>query len=78
MSTSSNRFKELVKAFETLFPEWKDTVREYRSFQRDILIIIMNDGSSKIFLYKNPKDWSFGTKLYRAEPGKKKMKEEEK
>ena len=57
MSTTPKHLKELTDAFKSMFPDWDMHVREYRSFQRDVLIIMMDDGSSKVFLYKNQNDY---------------------
>lgn len=77
MSTSNKRMKELMTAFETHFPDWAANVEAYRPFQRDAIIILFNGGKSRIFFYKSPEDWSFGTKLYRARPDRKKLKNKE-
>lgn len=66
--TGAKRFEELTNIFKQMFPEWGARVKEFKPFQRDVIVVIMNDGTSFVFLYKSIHDWSFGTKLYRAKP----------
>lgn len=69
---NSKRFDELVAKFKEKFPDWVPNIREFKPFQRDVIILITESGRSLIFMYKNQNDWTFGTKLYRTKPMKKK------
>lgn len=75
--TNGKRMEELIAAFCEMFPEWFPSVKEYKPFQRDVIIVILEDGRSYVFMYKGPEDWSFGTKLYRAKPRKIEKKQKE-
>ena len=68
--TGEKRMKELSEAFERMFPDWVPNVKDYKAFQRDVIVVILESGQSLVFMYKSPQDWSFGTKLYRAKPRK--------
>lgn len=67
---NTKRFKELIDVFEDMFPDWAGHVVEYKPFQRDVIILILEGGRSLVFFHKGDDNWSFGTKLYRPKPRK--------
>lgn len=71
--------EELFKAFCWLFPEWGDRVKGYKKIGSKTLAIefydhvtptgaVSEQTSSRVFLYNNPDNWQFGTKLWRKRP----------
>lgn len=71
--------EELFKAFCSLFPDWKNRVKNYKKIGSKTLAIVFYDhitptGAvseqtiSRVFLYNNPDNWQFGTKLWRKRP----------
>ena len=78
--------EELFKAFQELFPDWARMVTGYKKIGSRVLAITfvtrdLESEESRVFLYVNPNNWQFGTKLWRKRPDKlkkKKVKKEEK
>lgn len=68
--------EELFAAFEELFPDWAKKATSYKKIGSKCLAIRFNNGTSRVFLFENPNNWHFGTKLWRKRPDKaEKMKE---
>ena len=61
--------------FTKLFPDYKEKVESYRKVGSKTLKLKMktDDGSDKFlfFLYNDPWDWTFGSKVWRTKPRKK-------
>lgn len=75
--------EELFAAFEELFPDWAKKATSYKKIGSKCLAIRFNNGTSRVFLFENPNNWHFGTKLWRKRPdkfekGDKNQKEEKK
>lgn len=65
----------LFEAFKSLFPEWGVMTTSYKKIGSKCLAIkFAQHGSdneiSRVFLYDNPNNWQFGTKLWRKRPDK--------
>lgn len=60
--------EELYAAFEEMFPDWADKVTSYKKIGSKCLSIRFRNGTSRIFLFNNPNNWQFGTKLWRKRP----------
>lgn len=68
--------EELFAAFEELFPDWAKKATSYKKIGSKCLAIRFNNGTSRVFLFENPNNWHFGTKLWRKRPDKPEKKEE--
>lgn len=74
--------EELFKAFVALFPNWETSVISYKKIGSKTLAIKFSRQSlleetdqndteiSRVFLYIDPNNWQFGTKLWRKRPDK--------
>lgn len=62
--------EELYAAFEELFPDWAKKVTSCKKIGSKCLAIRFNNGTSRVFLFENPNNWTFGTKLWRKRPDK--------
>lgn len=60
--------EELYAAFEELFPDWAIRATSYKKIGSKCLAIRFNNGTSRVFLFENPNNWQFGTKLWRKRP----------
>ena len=64
------------EGFCKLFPDWVKNVESYRKIGSKTIELTMksvNENNEKrklIFLYKDPWDWTFGSKVWRAKPRK--------
>lgn len=81
--------EELFSKFIEMYPEWSRGAISYKKIGSKTLAItfdsnlvpdcgvLMRDGRcSRVFLYNNPSDWQFGTKLWRRRPRHLDKKEE--
>lgn len=62
---------ELFMAFTGMFPNWADTAIGYKKIgSKTLAITFKGDVStySRVFLYNDPDNWQFGTKLWRKRP----------
>ena len=68
--------EQLVDAFKELFPDWAKKVISYKKIGSKTLAIKfvtsveenkVNE-ESRVFLYNDPNNWQFGTKLWRKRP----------
>lgn len=75
--------EQLFETFKELFPDWAKKAISYKKIGSKTLAIKfatsvegnkMNE-ESRIFLYNNPNNWQFGTKLWRKRPEKLQKKE---
>lgn len=68
--------EELFTKFGEMFPNWAKRAYSYEKIGTNVLAIkfILHvevnkvEEESRVFLYKGPDDWHFGTKLYRKNP----------
>lgn len=71
--------EQLFKKFEELFPNWAKKAFSYKKIGSKTLAInfvTSVEGNkvneeSKVFMYYNPNNWQFGTKIWRKRPDKK-------
>ena len=57
------------EGFKKLFPTWVDNVESYKKIGSKTIEIKIKDSDNKlIFLYNDPWDWTFGSKVWRAKP----------
>lgn len=63
--TNAKRFEEICEKFREMFPNVEATMKP---FMKDVVIVTLKNGKTRLFLYKGDDDWMFGTKLYRARP----------
>ena len=68
--------EELFAAFEELFPDWAKKATSYKKIGSKCLAIRFNNGTSRVFLFENPNNWHFGTKLWRKRPDEAEKKKE--
>lgn len=68
--------EELFAAFEELFPDWAKRATSYKKIGSKCLAIRFNNGTSRVFLFENPNNWHFGTKLWRKRPDEAEKKKE--
>lgn len=76
---------QLFDAFTELFPDWSKKVITYKKIGSKTLAIKFkgspddqqNAGTSRVFLYNDPNNWQFGTKIWRKRPEKKNKEEKE-
>lgn len=79
--------EELFDNFKILFPDQVNRVVSYKKIGSKSLAIriakyittsgaVSEDSDSRVFLYYDPNDWQFGTKLWRKRPERKKKKED--
>lgn len=68
--------EQLFDAFKELFPDWAKKVISYKKIGSKTLAIKfvtsveenkVNE-ESRVFLYNDPNNWQFGTKLWRKRP----------
>lgn len=79
---------QLFAAFQELFPDWAKKATSYKKIGSKTLAIKFEKSvdekkateESRVFLYNDPNNWQFGTKLWRKRPERtaKKVKKEEK
>lgn len=70
--------EELFNIFKIMFPEWAERVVSYKKIGSKCLAIRFEmpvyknedpkDIISRVFLYYDPDNWQFGTKLWRKRP----------
>lgn len=69
------KIDNIWEGFKNLFPDYEDKVESYSKIGSKTIKIKMKtqDESDKflIFLYNDPFDWTFGTKVWRVRPRKK-------
>lgn len=76
--------EQIFEAFKELFPNWAARTMSYKKIGAKTLVIKFineNDGDkvkSRVFLYIDPDNWQFGTKLWRKRPEHLTKKEEKK
>lgn len=58
----------LFEKFKSMFPAFAENVVSYKRIGSQTISMKMEDGSTKLFLYSSPKNWNFGTKLWRKKP----------
>lgn len=76
---------QLFEAFQELFPGWAKKATSYKKIGSKTLAInfaIYLNGEkvtevSRVFLYVDPSNWQFGTKLWRKRPARTKKKNKE-
>ena len=77
--------EQLFEAFKELFPDWARKVISYKKIGSKTLAIKfvtsvegnkIND-ESRVFLYNDPNNWQFGTKLWRKRPERLPKKDKE-
>lgn len=76
---------QLFEAFKELFPEWAKKATSYKKIGSKTLAIKfekpVDDQKateiSRVFLYNDPNNWQFGTKLWRKRPEKLQKKNKE-
>lgn len=56
------------EGFRKLFPTWIDEVEKHRKVGSKTIELTMKNGKKLLFLYNDPWDWSFGSKIWRARP----------
>lgn len=70
---------QLFAAFKELFPDWANTATSYKKIgSKTLAIKFVQFGEtvadkteiSRVFLYNDPNNWQFGTKLWRKRPEK--------
>ena len=70
--------EQLLEKFKLMFPSWAPHIASYKKIGSKTLAIEFNIGPvkkvSRVFLYNNPDNWQFGTKLWRKRPKKMKKK----
>lgn len=59
---------EILGGFQTLFPEWMDSVVGYQRFGSRSIVLYFEGDRSLIFYYNNMEDWTFGTRAFRKIP----------
>lgn len=73
--------EDLFDMFEQMFPNWAERVTTYKKIGSRTLAIkfkefgetvIDQNEVSRVFLYKGPNNWQFGTKMWRKKPNPKK------
>ena len=64
------------KAGKELFPDWAKKATSYKKIGSKCLAIRFNNGTSRVFLFENPNNWHFGTKLWRKRPDEAEKKKE--
>lgn len=77
--------EELFKVFEDMFPDWARKAICYKKIGSKTLAIkfvTSVEGNkvyeeSRVFLYNDPNNWQFGTKLWRKRPEKLQKKNKE-
>lgn len=70
--------EQLFEAFKELFPDWAKKATSYKKIGSKTLAIKFEESvddekareTSRVFLYNNPNNWQFGTKLWRKRPEK--------
>lgn len=76
--------EQLFEKFTEMFPEWAERVVNYKKIGSKCLAIkfiqfgeTVTDQTeiSRVFLYDNPDNWQFGTKLWRKRPKRLKKKD---
>lgn len=68
--------EQLFDAFKELFPDWAKKVISYKKIGSKTLAIKFATSveenkvneESRVFLYNDPNNWQFGTKLWRKRP----------
>lgn len=77
--------EQLFEAFKELFPDWAKKATSYKKIGSKTLAINFVTSvdentaceESRVFLYNNPNNWQFGTKLWRKRPEKLQKKNKE-
>lgn len=59
---------EIFGSFCNLFPNWAQNVTSYKKVGSRTISLHFIDGSSLLFLYRNPRNFSFGSKIWRKRP----------
>lgn len=60
--------------FCKLFPDWAKHVESYRKIGSKTIELTMDTEKKKlIFLYNDPWDWTFGSKVWRVRPRKQRV-----
>ena len=77
--------EQLYEAFTELFPDWAQIATSYKKIGSKTLAIEFTEfmgnveiKTSRVFLYNDPNNWQFGTKLWRKRPENRVKKEEKK
>lgn len=68
--------EQLFEAFKELFPDWAKKATSYKKIGSKALAIKFEESvddqkameTSRVFLYNDPNNWQFGTKLWRKRP----------
>lgn len=76
---------QLFEAFTELFPDWAKKASSYKKIGSKTLAIKfiisveenMVNEVSRVFLYNDPNNWQFGTKLWRKRPKRLQKKNKE-
>lgn len=63
----SSRY-DLYYAFCNLFPNWANNVRDFKKVGSKTISLFFFDGSKLLFFYENPRNFSFGSKIWRKKP----------
>lgn len=58
------------EGFIKLFPYLSDRVERYTKIGSRTIKLHMKNNSTLIFLYNDPNDWTFGTRVWRNKPRK--------
>lgn len=77
--------EQLFDAFKELFPDWAKKATSYKKIGSKTLTIKFEESvddekvmeTSRVFLYNDPNNWQFGTKLWRKRPEKMQKKNKE-
>ena len=61
---------ELMNKFSEMFPQYgkADKIERYDRIGKDALKITFKSGVQRVFLYRDPENWIFGTRLYWQRP----------
>ena len=77
--------EQLFDAFKELFQDWAKKATSYKKIGSKTLAIKFEESvddekameTSRVFLYNDPNNWQFGTKLWRKRPEKMQKKNKE-